>query len=102
MAFERIMGIDVIDQQEYQRYREAMAPILKAFGGSFGYDFTVSEVLRSKTDNHINRVFTLAFANQEAMESFFSDPDYLVVQQKHFNRSVKSKTVISLHQTTDF
>ena len=60
MAYERVMGLDVIDDQVYQQYRDAMAPILKSFGGSFGFDFRVSEVLLSKTEAHINRLFTLS------------------------------------------
>ena len=47
MAFERVMGLHVIDDDEYQRYRDAMEPILNAIGGSFGYDFKIAEVLRS-------------------------------------------------------
>jgi len=100
MAYERIMGLDVIDDQEYQKYREAMQPILKAFGGSFGFDFKVSEVLLSKTEDSINRVFTITFPSQKNMEDFFSDNDYLAVKEKYFNQSVKSKTIISLHQTS--
>ena len=100
MAYERIMGIDVIDEQEYQKYREAMMPILHSFGGSFGFDFKVSEVLLSKTENNINRVFTIVFPNEKQMDSFFSFPDYLDVKNKYFDRAVKSHTVISLHETT--
>ncbi len=100
MAYERIMGLDVIDDQEYQKYREAMTPILKSFGGSFGFDFRVSEVLLSKTADNINRVFTIAFPNQKQMDDFFANPDYLVVKEKYFNKSVKSKTTISLHESS--
>ena len=50
MAYERVMGIHVIDEDEYQKYREGMTPILHACGGSFGFDFKVGEVLLSKTD----------------------------------------------------
>ncbi|KGJ93636.1 DUF1330 domain-containing protein [Colwellia psychrerythraea] len=100
MAYERIMGLDVIDEQEYQQYREAMMPILKSFGGSFGFDFKVSEVLLSKTSDNINRVFTITFPSQKQMESFFSYPDYLDVKNMYFDRSVKSNTIISLHETT--
>ena len=59
--FERIMGLNVIDDIEYQKYRVAMLPILKSFGGAFGYDFRVSEVLLSKTEDKINRVLPLSF-----------------------------------------
>ena len=96
--FERIMGLHVIDDLEYQRYREAMQPILKTFGGAFGYDFKVSEVLLSKSDNEINRVFTIEFPSKQKMEEFFAFPDYVAVQNKHLTHSIASKTVISMHE----
>ena len=98
MAFERIMGLDVTNDEEYQKYRAGMTPILESFGGSFGYDFKVSEVLKSKSDASINRVFTIDFPNKETMENFFSDSEYLKVKEQYFNRSVKSSTVISMHE----
>jgi uncharacterized protein (DUF1330 family) len=101
MSFERIMGLHVIDDEEYQKYREAMEPILKSIGGSFGFDFKISEVLRSKTDNEINRVFTIEFPSKKEMEKFFSRPDYLEIQKKHLVNSVKSKTVISMHERSN-
>jgi uncharacterized protein (DUF1330 family) len=101
MAFERIMGIDVVDDQEYQYYRESMGPILKSFGGSFGFDFKIAEVLQSKTRDNINRVFTLSFPSQNIMESFFTDPNYLAVKEKHFINSVKSTTIIAMNETAD-
>lgn len=98
MAFERIMGLDVTNDEEYQKYRAGMTPILESFGGSFGYDFKVSEVLKSKSDASINRVFTIHFPNKETMENFFSDSEYLKVKEQYFNGSVKSATVISMHE----
>ncbi len=100
MSFERVMGINVTDDTEYQKYREGMTPILESFGGSFGFDFKVSEVLLSKTKDDINRVFTIEFPSKQTMEEFFSSPDYLEVKNKYFNSSVNSKTVISLHEKT--
>lgn len=98
--FERIMGINVIDEPEYQKYREAMFPILKSFGGAFGYDFRVSEVLLSKTEDKINRVFTIEFPSKQKMEAFFSFPDYLAVQNRHLKNSINSKTIIAMHETS--
>ena len=51
MSYERVMGIHVIDDNEYQKYREGMRPILESFGGYFGFDFKISEVLLSKSDD---------------------------------------------------
>jgi len=98
MTFERVMGLNVIDDQAYQKYREAMLPILKTYGGAFGYDFRVSEVLLSKTEDDINRVFTIEFPSKQKMQAFFENPDYVSVQNRHLNNSIKSKTVISMHE----
>lgn len=98
MTYERIMGIEVTDNDEYQRYREGMMPILKSYGGSFGFDFKVAEVLLSKSPEVINRVFTIEFPSKERMDEFFSDPKYIAVKDRYFVTSVKSKTIISLHE----
>jgi uncharacterized protein (DUF1330 family) len=96
--FERIMGLHVVDDDGYQKYRAGMEPILVSIGGSFGYDFRIAEVLRSKTENTINRVFTIEFPSKQVMDDFFSRPDYLEIQEKYLKNSVKSKTVISMHE----
>ncbi len=75
-----------------------MEPILKSIGGSFGFDFKVSEVLRSKTKNKINRVFTIEFPSKNEMEKFFSRSDYLEIQNKYLVNAIQSKTVISMHE----
>jgi len=97
--FERIMGLNVIDDIEYQKYREAMLPILESFGGSFGYDFKIAEVLKSKTEDKINRVFTIEFPSKQKMDEFFSFPDYISVREMYLDNSINSKTVISIHET---
>lgn len=48
MALEMLVGLNVIDDEAYQSYRDEMMPILKNYGGGFGYDFKVSEVLKSE------------------------------------------------------
>ncbi|BCE01560.1 DUF1330 domain-containing protein [Marinicellulosiphila megalodicopiae] len=101
MSYERIMGIQVSDETEYQKYREAMEPLLISIGGSFGFDFKIAEVLRSKTDEPINRVFTLSFDSKQVMDDFFSSADYLTIREQHFDKSVSSKTVIALYSTDD-
>jgi len=98
MSFERIMGIEVTNEDEYQLYRENMMPILHSFGGSFGFDFKINEVLKSKTDNVINRVFTLDFPSKQVMEAFFTNAEYLAVKEKYFLNSVNSVTTISMHE----
>jgi len=101
MSYERIMGIQVSDDEMYQDYRNNMMPILRSFGGSFGFDFKIAEVLKSKSENTINRVFTLDFPSKETMEAFFTNPEYLAVKRKYFLKSVNSVTTISMHEKSD-
>jgi len=98
MSYERVMGIHVIDDDEYQKYREGMRPILESFGGYFGFDFKISEVLLSKSDDQINRVFTIEFPSEKIMNKFFNDPEYLKVKKEHFENSVKSTTTIAMYE----
>lgn len=101
MPYERIMGLDVSDDEEYQRYRDGITLILESYGGSFGFDFRIAEVLKSKTDNSINRLFTIDFPSKEVMEAFFSDEKYLAVKGQHFAKSVASATPISMHEKNE-
>jgi uncharacterized protein (DUF1330 family) len=54
MSYEMLVGLNVLDDHMYQEYRNAMKPILAAYGGRFSYDFKVSEVLLSETSREIN------------------------------------------------
>lgn len=92
---EYLVGLNVVDDELYQKYRNGMTPILKSYGGGFSYDFAVSNVLISQTENKINRVFTIYFPDEETSERFFSDPDYLEIKKAFFERAVESTTIIS-------
>ena len=72
MSYEILVGLNVIDDEKYQQYRNAMKPILSTYGGNFGYDFRVSEVLISENEDDINRVFTINFPNSKKKEAFFN------------------------------
>jgi len=96
--YERIMGLNIINEKMYQEYRKNMLPILESYGGSFGFDFRVAEVLKSKTDDAINRVFTIEFANEATMNAFFNDENYLAVKKQYLDHSIDNKTVISMHE----
>ena len=65
MSYEILVGLHVLDDLKYESYRKAMKPILADYEGSFGYDFTVSEVLISPENSasDINRVFTINFSS---------------------------------------
>ena len=98
MAFERLVGLNVVDDEAYQSYRDEMTPILKSYGGGFGYDFKVSEVLKSKTEAPINRVFTIYFSSEDSMNSFFSNDEYLKIRKRHFEKAVTDTTIIATYE----
>ena len=95
MAYEMLVGLHVTNDQMYQDYRERMTPILLECGGGFGYDFKISEVLKSQTDKEINRVFTIYFPDKEVMQRFFSEESYRAIKAEFFESSVASTTVIA-------
>ncbi len=95
MVYERLVGLHVTNDEVYRDYREKMTPILVECGGGFGYDFKVSEVLKSQTDNEINRVFTIYFPDKEAMQQFFSAQSYRAIRAEFFDSSVASTTLIA-------
>lgn len=90
-----IIGLDVQDEAMYRRYRAGMTPILATHGGAFGYDFVVSQVLKSETTAPINRVFTLVFPERSATERFFADPAYKAVRAELFVPAVGAVTSIA-------
>ncbi len=98
MAFERLVGLNVLDDEAYQSDRDEMTPILESNGGGFGYDFKIAEVLNSPTEAPINRVFTIFFPDEDSMNSFFSNDEYLKIKQRHFERSVADTTVIATYE----
>src|SRR5215831_10897503 len=82
-----LLGVEVKDQQGYARYRAAMTPILTSYGGSFGCDFVVTQVLAG-SPAPLNRVFTLTFPDRGTRTRFFDDPDYRAVRGTLFASAV--------------
>ncbi len=95
MVYEMVLGLHVTNDKVYQEYREKMTPILVECGGGFGYDFRISEVLKSQTDEEINRVFTIYFPDKVAMQQFFAAEPYRAIRAEFFAPSVASTTVIA-------
>ena len=101
MTRENLVGLNVIDDEGYQRYRDEMTPILERYGGGFRYDFKVARVLKAVTDEPINRVFLIYFADEAARHAFFSNEDYVNIKRKHFDKSVGHTTIISTYDRDD-
>jgi uncharacterized protein (DUF1330 family) len=98
MVIEMLVGLQVVDDAGYQSYRDEMTPILESYGGGFGYDFQVSEVLKPQTQAPINRVFTIYFPDPNLRDAFFSNATYLTVRQRHFEKSVTDTTIIATYE----
>lgn len=98
MSYEMMVGLQIKDDNEYSRYREAMSPILKQYGGGFRYDFKVSQTLRNEEGRPINRVFAIYFVDKKGMDEFFSNSDYLDAKAKFFDASVEATTIISEYE----
>ena len=99
MSYNLLIGLRVSDEAGYQAYRDAMRPILEQYDGGFSYDFRVSDVLQSKADHEINRVFIIHFPNKSARESFFSDPAYKAVRKAHFEPAIAGSTVLATFES---
>jgi uncharacterized protein (DUF1330 family) len=99
MAAERgrhviLMGLEVIDDASYGRYRAGMTPILETYGGSFACDFVVAKVLKGPSER-LNRVFTIAFPDRETRTRFFADARYREVRAEHFEPAVARVVVLA-------
>jgi uncharacterized protein (DUF1330 family) len=99
VGYEMLVGLQVIDDLLYQEYRDAMTPILARYNGGFGYDFRVAEVLHTKTDAPINRVFTISFGDEAMKHQFFSDRAYQEVRARYFEPSVTHSTILAEYKT---
>ena len=88
--FETLVGLHVTDDTIYDQYRAGMTPLLETHGGYFRYDFRVSEMLKGKADDPLNRVFVISFPDEETMNKFFADEAYKAVRDAHFGPSVRS------------
>jgi uncharacterized protein (DUF1330 family) len=98
MSYEMIVGLQIKDDIAYSEYREAMAPLLESHGGGFRYDFKVSETLKNEEERPINRVFAIFFKDNDNMNSFFSNLEYLSIKSKFFDQSVEATTIISEYE----
>lgn len=98
MAFQMVVGLHVVDDEAYGRYREAIAPILERHGGGFPYDFLVARVLRSAADHPIDRLFAIRFGDRASRDAFFADPDYRAARARHFEGAVRGTTILSEHE----
>ncbi|MBL8210233.1 MAG: DUF1330 domain-containing protein [Bryobacterales bacterium] len=98
MAFEMLVGLNVVDQEAYARYRAGMTPLLEAAGGTFAHDFEVARTLKTAATHDINRVFVIRFPDRATRDQFFSSPAYLAVREQFFAVSVKGASRLAEYE----
>ncbi|EQC48899.1 hypothetical protein M899_3198 [Bacteriovorax sp. BSW11_IV] len=94
---EMLVGLNVTNDEDYTNYRKEMTPILNSIGGGFGYDFKIAEVLKTESENKINRVFTIFFPSEEEMNNFFAGKKYIEIKEKYFAHSVAATTIMATY-----
>ena len=97
MPFDITAVLFVVDQDRYSEYRAEIAPLLRATGGAFRYDFEVAKALKSEVGHDINRLFILRFPDREEKERFFNHPQYLAIRTRLFETAVRQMTIIAEH-----
>ena len=92
-SHEMLMGVQVIDETGYARYRSEMMPLLEAHGGRFVLDVLVSEILRTPTPSAFNRLFVVRFPSAQQRDAFFANPEYAAIRARWFEPSVSGGVI---------
>lgn len=92
-ASEMLMGVHVIDEAAYARYRAEVRPVLAAHGGRFVLDVRVAEILQAPSPSPFNRLFAIRFPSAQHRDAFFADPDYSGIRARWFEPSVAGGVV---------
>lgn len=93
--FSELIGLLVVDQGKYAQYREEMTRLLTTAGGKFRYDFEIARTLKSEAAHDINRLFMIEFPDHAARDRFFSNPKYVEIRTRLFEKAVKGRTTIA-------
>lgn len=94
MAFDLIIGWNVVDAEAYRSYRAGMTPLLEAAGGYFAYDFDVARTHRNASAHAINRVFVIPFPGRAGADAYFADSAYVAARSKYFESAVLGLTTL--------
>lgn len=97
MGIELLVGLELSDTELYAEYRRNMTPLVLQHQGDFGYDFVVQQTLKP-AGTAINRVFTIHFASEQLMESFFNHPEYLQIKARFFEKSVATTHILARYE----
>ncbi len=87
-ANEILVGVHVVDEAGYAKYRAEMTPLLQAYGGRFVVDVRATEVLLAPAPGAFNRLFAIRFPSRQNRDAFFADQDYVAIRTRLFEPSV--------------
>lgn len=77
---ELLLGLEILDEAGYQRYRDVMTPLLESRGGRFRVDLREAETLQGPPGISFDRLFVISFPDAATKDAFFSDPAYLAAR----------------------
>jgi uncharacterized protein (DUF1330 family) len=79
MAAYMIVQIAISDEPQYQKYREAVVPLIMKFGGEFAVRGGKVEILEGNHDGR--RLVIFEFPSVEAIHAFWDSPEYVPVKK---------------------
>lgn len=79
MAAYFIVQSTIGDEARYQRYREAVVPLIARFGGKFIVRGAQVEALEGRHDGR--RMVIFEFPSIDAIHAFWNSPDYVPVKK---------------------
>ena len=78
MAAYMMVQSTIDNEKQYQKYREAVVPLIMKFGGKFLIKGGEVEVLEGQPDGRSMVVFE--FPSMEAIDAFWNSPEYVPVK----------------------
>ena len=82
MAASLVMRIEVTDETRWRAYRDAVMPVIAAFGGTHVTGPAAAEQLEAP--NGPKRLAVFAFPSAAAIRAFWSSPEYAPVMAMRY------------------
>jgi uncharacterized protein (DUF1330 family) len=79
MASYMMVQSTINNEEQYQKYREAVVPLITKFGGKFLIRGAKVEVLEGQPDPRPMVVFE--FPSMDAIHAFWNSPEYIPVKK---------------------
>lgn len=74
-----VVQATISDEPQYQKYREAVVPLIARFGGKLTVRGAKVDVLEGEHDTR--PVVMFEFPNMAAVHAFWSSPDYVPIKK---------------------